>query len=117
MKVTATVTDCPAQDARVVFEVLAEGFPSSDRAPGDVPGDTPGAGPTVWTTVFDVPGAPESGGSAPDPLSGPVTVTLQGAPHEVGLARKLLGAKFSVVGDGTAAGDQEQEVWVRVVSR
>ncbi|MFF0745141.1 hypothetical protein ACFYVL_32545 [Streptomyces sp. NPDC004111] len=117
MKVTVTITDCPARDARAVLAVLAAGFPSSDRGPGDVPQETPGAGPTVWTSVFDVPEVPEKDAAAPEPLSGPVTVTVQGAPRETALALDLLRGAFTVHDEGTAAGDQEQEVRVRVADR
>ncbi|WP_433546571.1 hypothetical protein ACQPZG_16830 [Streptomyces sp. CA-294286] len=118
MKVTVTVTDCPAQDARTVLEVLAKGFPSSDRGPGDMPQDTPGAGPTVWTSVFDVPDDAHTDGAAgPSSLSGPVTVTLQGTPEGVELVRDALNAGFSLVDEGEASGDQEREVRLRLAGR
>ncbi|MFI5803544.1 hypothetical protein [Streptomyces sp. NPDC051561] len=117
MKVTVTVTDCPAQDARTVLQALAEGFPSSERGPGDVPQETPGAGPTVWTSVFEVPEDSAPAATASEALSGPVSVTLQGGPNEVATARKLLAEAFSVLDEGTAAGDQEQELSLRLTSR
>ncbi|MGW7418236.1 hypothetical protein [Streptomyces sp. NPDC054863] len=133
MQVTVTVTDCPAQDARAVFEALATGFADTDRGPGDVPRETPGAGPTVWTSVFETDGAGRTGeagrageaggvggaGERPVPasLSGPATVTVQGGPHEVTRVREVLGAAFGVSDEGTASGDQEQEVRLRVTER
>ncbi|MFJ6696532.1 hypothetical protein ACIQM4_10715 [Streptomyces sp. NPDC091272] len=118
MKVTVTVTDCPAQDARAVFEVVATVFASSDRDSGDAPQDNAGGGPTVWTTVYESDGAESTGEKpAPTSLSGPATVTVQGGPHEVARAQEALGAAFSVSDEGTAAGDQEQEVQLRVTGR
>jgi hypothetical protein len=118
MKVTVTVTDCPAQDARSVMKVLAAGFPSSEGESEDLPQDTPGAGPTVWTSVFEVsPEARQDGVAAPDPLSGPVTVTLQGSPQDVELVRGAVDDAFAVLDEGEASGDQEREVRVRITSR
>ncbi|MEU8887129.1 hypothetical protein [Streptomyces sp. NPDC048442] len=118
MQVTVTVTDCPAQDARAVFEVLAAGFGDTDRGPDDVPREVPGAGPTVWTSVFEADGSDGNGKlPAPTPLSGPATVTVQGVPHEVTRVREVLGAAFGISDEGSASGDQEQEVRLRVSGR
>ncbi|MEV0848076.1 hypothetical protein AB0J21_19735 [Streptomyces sp. NPDC049954] len=99
-----------ARDADAVLTALGGAF-GSDRAPGDVPEDTEGR-PTVWSATFDV--SDERGKAAPVPLTGPVTLTAQGGYHAVGRLREALADVFAVHVTGTASGDQEQELQLRL---
>ncbi|WP_079159801.1 hypothetical protein [Streptomyces griseus] len=111
--VVVAVTGCPKEDARTVFDVLSRSF-ASDRPEGDAPEDASPERPTVWTATVDVtePGT----GAEPARLSTPVTVEAQGGYWAVGRLREHLADAFAVRVVGTAAGDQEQEVRLRLES-
>ncbi|WP_181138397.1 hypothetical protein [Streptomyces sp. Ru73] len=113
-EVTVECTGCKAEDAAAIFTVLRTCF-ASDRDADDAPRETAGAGPSVWTATFDV----NQPRDTPEPtrLSAPCTVTLQGGYQAVDQLRKALLPAFVVSVAGTAAGDQEEEVSLRLESR
>lgn len=113
-EVLVEVTGCATQDAHAVFSALRTSF-SSDRAADDVPREVEGAGPTVWTATFDVTDFLKE--AAPQRLTAPVTVTLQGGYWAVRRLREGLTPAFAVQVVGTAAGDQEEEVQLRLANR
>ncbi|MFI5756256.1 hypothetical protein [Streptomyces sp. NPDC051569] len=101
------------EDARAVFGALGTAF-ASDRAADDIPQDVAGNRPTVWTATFDVSDAHTKPG--PANLTQPVTVTLHGGYQAVDSLRKALTSAFAVRVVGTASGDQEEEVQLRLES-
>ncbi|MFF0626914.1 hypothetical protein [Streptomyces sp. NPDC004296] len=109
--VVVEVQGCKAADAHAIFRVLHTAF-RSDRAADDVPQETAGPGATVWTSTVDV----SERGTTPEPrrLTAPVTVTLQGGYWAVDQLCAGLTAAFVVHILGTAAGDQEKEVELRL---
>ncbi|MEU0134613.1 hypothetical protein ABZ172_11330 [Streptomyces sp. NPDC006296] len=111
--VVVAVTGCPTEDARTVFDVLRRSF-VSDRPAGDTPESASDTRPTVWTATVDVSGA--KAGAAPARLSAPVTVEAQGGYWAVDRLRRRLADAFTVRLVGTAAGDQEQEIRLRLES-
>lgn len=113
-EVVVEISDCRPEDAQAVFKALSTSFPS-DRGDDDAPRETSGAGPSVWTATFDVTEPRATPG--PAQLSAPVTITLQGGYQAVDRLRKALAPAFVVKVVGTAAGDQEQEVQLRLESR
>ncbi|MCB5906664.1 hypothetical protein [Streptomyces pinistramenti] len=108
------LTECATQDAHSVFSALRTSF-ACDRAPDDVPQNVAGVGPTVWTATFDVTDL--RGTAEPRRLTEPVTVSLQGGYWAVARLRDSLAPAFAVRVMGTAAGDQEQEVQLRLENR
>ncbi|MCK7625527.1 hypothetical protein MUU72_20905 [Streptomyces sp. RS10V-4] len=98
-------------DAHAVFGALRTAF-RSDRAADDVPKETAGPGTTVWTSTVDV----SRRGTAPEPqrLAAPVIATLQGGYWAVDQLCEGLKSAFAVRVLGTAAGDQEKEVELRL---
>ncbi|MEI7032218.1 hypothetical protein [Streptomyces pratensis] len=113
-EVVVSLSRCDTQDARTVFDVLAAGF-ASDHPMGETPEQTEGPRPTVWVTTVDV-SAPRAA-PAPARLSAPVTVEAQGGYRAVDRLRDHLTGAFAVSVVGTAAGDQEEEVRLRLESR
>ncbi|MFE9539523.1 hypothetical protein [Streptomyces sp. NPDC006691] len=102
--------ECSAADAEAVFGVLAGHF-DSDRD-DDVPGRREGPRPATWTGSFRADHAPaEVDGVI---LAGPVTADLQGGPVAVERLRHTLAAAFSVETAGSAAGDQEVDLQLRL---
>ncbi|MFC8226626.1 hypothetical protein [Streptomyces sp. NPDC057287] len=111
--VVVAVTGCPKEDARTVFDVLRRSF-VSDRPASDEPEDASDTRPTVWTATVDV--SETKAGPGPAELSVPVTVEAQGGYWAVDRLRKHLADAFTVRLVGTAAGDQEQEIRLRLES-
>lgn len=113
-EVVVSLSGCDTQDARTVFDVLATAF-ASDHPMGETPTSASGPRPTVWVTTVDVsePGA----AAAPARLTAPVTVDAQGGYWAVDRLRSHLTGAFVVSVVGTAAGDQEEEVRLRLESR
>ncbi|MGW0787826.1 hypothetical protein ACWD04_06140 [Streptomyces sp. NPDC002911] len=111
--VVVAVTGCPKEDARTVFEVLRRSF-VSDRPASDTPEDASDTRPTVWTATVDV--TEVKTGPGPAQLSVPVMVEAQGGYWAVDRLRKHLAEAFTVRLVGTAAGDQEQEIRLRLES-
>ncbi|CAM5290378.1 hypothetical protein AB0M94_33740 [Streptomyces xanthochromogenes] len=102
--------ECSAADADAVFDVLATHF-DSDRD-NDVPGRREGPRPATWTGSFRADHAPSD--VAGVILAGPVTADLQGGPVAVDRLRHTLAAAFSVETAGSAAGDQEVDLQLRL---
>ncbi|MFE7750551.1 hypothetical protein [Streptomyces sp. NPDC057428] len=111
--VVVTLSGCPTQDARTVFEVLRRSF-VSDRPASDTPESASDTRPTVWTATVDVSQTKE--GPAPAQLSAPVAIEAQGGYWAVDRFRRTLEDAFTVRLVGTAAGDQEQEIRLRLES-
>ncbi|MFF1462233.1 hypothetical protein [Streptomyces sp. NPDC058330] len=112
--VMVEVTGCPQEDARAVFDVLRHSF-VSDRPADDVPESESETRPTVWTATVDVSETRQD--ARPARLSGPVTLEAQGGYWAVDRLRRRLSDTFTVKVVGTASGDQEQEVRLRLESR
>lgn len=110
-QVTVTFDHCCKEDARAVLGTLHTTFPS-DRSPDDVPADAANGRPIVWTATFDV--SRTLGLPGPVRLTEPVTVTAQGGYHAVDRLREGLAEAFAVRVVGTASGDQEEEVRLRL---
>jgi hypothetical protein len=113
-QVQVVLSDCSATDAGHLFTELCRHF-DSDRGADSAPHDTEGARPTMWTGTFDT-SAPAATPDAPHapPLSGPVRAELQGEPKAVTRLREALEETFSVHELGSASGDQEIEVELRL---
>jgi hypothetical protein len=110
-EVAVTVDSCDKSDARTVFAALHTTFPS-DRAPDDAPAEPENGRPIVWAATFDV--SRTLGLPGPGRLDKPVTVTAQGGYHAVDRLREGLAEAFAVRVVGTASGDQEEEVQMRL---
>lgn len=108
--VTVSLTGTSREDAATVFDVLRTAFPT-DRS-STVPEDPPGSRPAVWTAEFAP--ADDRIPTGPAPLEGPVSATLQGGYLAVDLLREALNGAFAVQERGTASGDQEKEVDLRL---
>ncbi|MEV5682730.1 MULTISPECIES: hypothetical protein [unclassified Streptomyces] len=112
-EVVVALTGCATEDARTVFEVLRRSF-DSDRPGSDAPQEGAGPRPTVWMATVDVSEARAP--AEPAQLSAPVTVDVQGGYWAVERLRGQLTGAFTVRVVGTAAGDQEEEVRLRLES-
>ncbi|MET7910096.1 hypothetical protein ACFYS7_17125 [Streptomyces avermitilis] len=115
-QVQVVLSDCPAADARRLFDVLSGRF-ASDRGPEDQPQETEENRPKVWTGTFDTSHA-VAGVRAPEAeLSAPVTADVQGGHLAVKLLREALAEVFTVHELGGDAGDQEIQVQLRLDSK
>ncbi|MEU9899074.1 hypothetical protein ACIBCS_11475 [Streptomyces phaeochromogenes] len=108
---TVSLTGASEEDAATVFGVLRTAFPT-DRPPDDLPQEQPGDRTAVWTAEFQP--TQEWIPTGPIPLGGSVSATLQGGYVAVDRLREALGAAFAVQERGTASGDQEKEVDLRL---
>ncbi|CAM5334714.1 hypothetical protein ACFY9Y_27585 [Streptomyces fimicarius] len=113
-EVVVSLGRCATQDARTVFDVLATAF-ASDHPMGETPAPVSGPRPTAWVTTVDV--SEPRADVTPARLTAPVTVDAQGGYWAVDRLRTHLTGAFAVSVVGTAAGDQEQEVRLRLESR
>ncbi len=68
----------------------------------------------VWSATYDVSAVREQ--AAPARLTEPVSVTLQGGYRAVDQLREQLESAFSVSEEGSASGDQEKELQLRLES-
>ena len=109
-----TMSGCATEDAATVFDVLRRAF-DSDRPAGDVPEEASPTRPTVWVATVDVSEAKAAGAAAR--LSLPVTIDAQGSYWAVDRLRTHLKDTFAVRIVGTAAGDQEEEIRLRLDNR
>ncbi|MFD4527035.1 hypothetical protein ACFWP7_24500 [Streptomyces sp. NPDC058470] len=101
---------CSAADADTVFRALGSRF-ASDRG-DDTPAQLTDTHPDTWTSAFLVPhGAAPLSGTI---LAGAVTVDLQGGPVAVGRLRETLASGFAVEATGSASGDQEVDLQLRL---
>ncbi|MFD0548295.1 hypothetical protein ACFQ0X_03315 [Streptomyces rectiviolaceus] len=108
--VQVVLGECSAADADAVFGVLRAHFPS-DRGE-DAPHRTEQPRPAVWTGGFLAARSPGSVRGVL--LAGPVTADLQGGPVAVDRLRATLESAFVVTGAGSASGDQEVQVQLRL---
>ncbi|MFF5563269.1 hypothetical protein ACFY7Z_14405 [Streptomyces sp. NPDC012623] len=102
------------EDAREVFGALRTAY-GCDRSAEDVPQEVPGDRPTVWTATFDA--SDVRARPRPARLTAPVVLTLQGGYTAVESLRGSLASAFAVQVVGTASGDQEEEVQLRLENR
>ncbi|MGW3662065.1 hypothetical protein [Streptomyces sp. NPDC005141] len=109
--VTVSLTGASEEDAATVFGVLRTAFPI-DRPSDDVPHEQPGDRPPVWTSEFEP--TEERIPTGATPLEGSVTATLQGGYVAVDQLCEALHGAFAVQEQGTASGDQEKEVDLRL---
>ncbi|MFD5517714.1 hypothetical protein [Streptomyces sp. NPDC127066] len=109
--VTVSLTGVSTQDVAAVFDVLRTAFPT-DRPVADVPQEQPGDRPPVWSADFDP--TEERIPTGPTPLEASVRATLQGGYVAVDRLREALSGSFAVEEQGTASGDQEKEVDLRL---
>ncbi|MDH6214714.1 hypothetical protein [Streptomyces pseudovenezuelae] len=111
---TVSLTGASQEDAATVFGVLRTAFPT-DRPSGDVPQEQPGDRSAVWSAEFEP--TQEWIPTDPTPLEGQVSVTLQGGYVAVDQLFEALNAAFAVDQWGTASGDQEKEVDLRLTTK
>lgn len=104
---TVSLTGASKEDAATVFSVLRTAFPT-DRPADDLPQEQRGGHAQVWTAEFEP--TQEWIPTDPIPLEGRISATLQGDYAAVNQLREALGTAFTVDEQGTASGDQEQEV-------
>ncbi|WP_406369065.1 hypothetical protein OG788_03685 [Streptomyces sp. NBC_00647] len=109
--VTVSLTGASEEDIAAVFDVLRTAFPI-DRPRDDVPHEQPGDRPPVWTSEFEPTEERIPTGEAP--LEGSVSATLQGGYVAVDQLCEALNGAFAVHEQGTASGDQEKEVDLRL---
>ncbi|MEV7427444.1 MULTISPECIES: hypothetical protein [unclassified Streptomyces] len=102
------------EDAREVFGALRTAY-GCDRAAEDVPQEAPGGRPMVWIATFDASDVRAK--PRPARLTAPVVATLQGGYAAVESLRSSLASAFAVRVVGTASGDQEEELQLRLESR
>ncbi|MGW8376724.1 hypothetical protein [Streptomyces sp. ODS28] len=110
-EVSVQVSGCHKEDAQTLFAVLGGAY-ACDREQGREPEETPGPHHTVWSSAYEV-GEPKR---HPEPtvLQGTVTADVQGAPRAVSRVKDTLGEAFAVRVEGLTAGDQEQELRLRL---
>ena len=111
---TVSLTGASKEDAATVFGVLRTAFPT-DRPSDDVPQEQPGDRNAVWTAEFEP--TQEWIPTDPIPLEGSVSATLQGGYVAVDQLREALNVAFAVDEQGTASGDQEKEVDLRLTTK
>ncbi|MEV0477973.1 hypothetical protein [Streptomyces prunicolor] len=111
---TVSLTGASKEDAATVFGVLRTAFPT-DRPSDDVPQEQPGDRTAVWTAEFEP--TQEWIPTDPIPLEGSVSATLQGGYVAVDQLREALDVTFAVDERGTASGDQEKEVDLRLTTK
>jgi hypothetical protein len=111
---TVSLTGASKEDAATVFGVLRTAFPT-DRPFDDVPQEQPGDRTAVWTAEFEP--TQEWIPTDPIPLEGSVSATLQGGYVAVDQLREALDVAFAVDERGTASGDQEKEVDLRLTTK
>ncbi|MFC8128788.1 hypothetical protein [Streptomyces sp. NPDC057302] len=108
--VQVVLGECSAADADAVFGVLRTHFPS-DRG-NEAPHRTEQPRDAVWTGAFRADHSP--GPVRGVLLAGPVTADLQGGPVAVDRLRATLESAFVASDNGTASGDQEVQVQLRL---
>ncbi|MFI8877061.1 hypothetical protein [Streptomyces sp. NPDC055243] len=108
--VQVVLGECSAADADAVFGVLRTHF-SSDRGE-EAPHRTEQPRPAVWTGAFVAAHSP--GPVRGVLLAATVTADLQGSPVAVDRLRATLESAFVASATGTASGDQEVQVQLRL---
>ncbi|MFE0425778.1 hypothetical protein [Streptomyces sp. NPDC058953] len=112
--VVVSISGCAKEDAHAVFEALRHSY-DCDRGAGDRPDYVSAGHPTVWTATFDAATARDPAG--PVPLTTAVDAEMQGGYWAVDRMTETLSAVFRVERQGSAAGDQEKDVQLRLLSR
>ncbi|MGW7053407.1 hypothetical protein [Streptomyces sp. NPDC054887] len=112
-QVLVELTGSSKEDANAVFGALCTAFESDREADEELHNGVNGR-PMVWSATYDVFGVREQ--AAPARLTAPVTVTLQGGYRAVEQVREQLAAAFAVQEEGSASGDQEKELQLRLES-
>ncbi|CAM5244287.1 hypothetical protein GCM10010329_43950 [Streptomyces spiroverticillatus] len=112
--VQVVLSDCTSDDAGTVLSALGSAFASGRSS--DTPGGGPDAGSDTWTESF-VAASDASGSLSGTGLKGAVTAELQGTPVAVDRLRKALTSAFTVEEQGSASGDQEVELQLRLTAR
>lgn len=111
-QVSVQLTDCGTEDVRTVFTVLSTVF-ECDRDPLEAHWASPDR-PEICSAEFDV--AQHRGRLEPAALEGAVAAEIQGSPWAVHQLREALTNAFTVREESSAAGDQEQQLWLRLES-
>lgn len=122
-RVQVVLSACSAADAESVLGALRRYFSAdepnrSGRGAEEAshgPTSPDPARPTVWTATFDTSRVPEEVSRAA--LGGTVTVDVQGGPVAVARLRDVLHRTFDVEDAGTASGDQEVDLQLRLRGR
>lgn len=112
-QVSVQLTDCGTEDVRTVFTKLSGVF-ECDRDPLEAHWASPDR-PEVCSAEFDV--SQHRGRLEPTPLEGAVAAEIQGTPWAVHQLREALTDAFAVREESAAAGDQEQQLWLRLENR
>lgn len=112
-QVSVQLSDCGTDDVRAVFAMLSAVF-DCDREPIEAHWASADR-PEICSAQFDV--ARRCGGPEPTALDGTVAAELQGPPLAVHRLREALAGAFAVREERSAAGDQEQQLWLRLESR
>ncbi|EDY43464.1 hypothetical protein [Streptomyces sp. SPB074] len=110
-QVVVELQGCSARDADAVLTALAGAF-GTDRAASDTPSETPGERPTVWSATFDT--SDRRGHTSPVRIAAALDLTAQGGYHAVSDLREALGEVYAVEVLGSASGDQEKEIQLRL---
>ncbi|MEU2392692.1 hypothetical protein [Streptomyces sp. NPDC007369] len=111
-EVTVVVSDCAEEDARAVFAALDAAFTAEEATR-----PRSGTGATVWTSAYDVAAPAEPTPPAPAPLAHQVSVEAQGGYRAVDRVVAVLDSAFVIDTVGTAAGDQEKDIHLRIHGR
>ncbi|GAA0589416.1 hypothetical protein [Streptomyces crystallinus] len=116
-RVQVVLSACSAADAETVLAALCRYFSvdAGDEGTGHGPASPDPARPTVWTARFDTSRVPEE--VSRSALGDTVTVDAQGGPVAVARLRDVLHRTFEVEDAGTASGDQEVDLQMRLRGR
>ncbi|ASY36341.1 MULTISPECIES: hypothetical protein [unclassified Streptomyces] len=110
-QVVVELQGCSARDADAVLTALAGAF-GTDRAASDTPSETPGERPTVWSATFDT--SDRRGRTSPVRIDAALDLTAQGGYHAVTDLQEALDEVYAVEVLGSASGDQEKEIQLRL---
>lgn len=114
-EVSVQLSECRTGDVRTVFEVLSSAFgPAAGPEPKYQP-DAAGTEPHVRASEFTVTEVRERPG--PTALQGAVAAELQGSPRAVDRLKEVLGQAFTLSGEDTSYGDQEEQIRLQLESR
>ncbi|MBW1602662.1 hypothetical protein JJV70_11190 [Streptomyces sp. JJ66] len=111
------VSGCSREAAGTVFGALESAFPTGLLPAGRqvMTEGADGGGHMVWSVEVDTRRGGSGTVSAPAALPEPVVVDLDGPAHPVGLVKKVLTAAFDTEDHGTAPGEHEIEVRLRLL--
>lgn len=112
-QVFVELSECTHDDAGTVLGVLTGTF-ACDRTSEEEPHEASGGRPTVWAVTVDAVGDVATPSHAR--LRAPVTVDLQGGYIAVDRLVSRLSDTFTTEIMGSASGDQEKEVGLRLTA-